>query len=71
MKILVTGGSGFIGGYFHRELSARGHEIVNLDLVEPSGPVAQSPFVRGDVRDPNAVEASALANETKMAISNL
>lgn len=56
MKILVTGGSGFIGGYFHRELTARGHQIVNLDLVAPAGPIAECPFVQGDVRDPNAVE---------------
>ena len=58
MKILITGGSGFIGGYFHRELTERGHEIVNLDLVEPTGPIAQSAFVKGDVRDPKAVEAA-------------
>ena len=56
VKILVTGGSGFIGGYFHRELTARGHGIVNLDLIPPSGSVAGSPFVQGDVRDPKAVE---------------
>lgn len=55
MKILVTGGSGFIGGYFHRELTARGHEIVNLDLVDPSGPIAECAYVKGDVRDPDAV----------------
>lgn len=56
MKTLVTGGSGFIGGYFHRELTARGHQIVNLDLVPPTGTVAESAFVQGDVRDPKAVE---------------
>ena len=56
MKTLVTGGSGFIGGYFHRELTARGHQIVNLDLVSPAGPVAESHFVQGDVRDPKAIE---------------
>lgn len=55
MNVLITGGSGFIGGYFHSELAARGHHMVNLDLVEPTGPVAQIPWIRGDVRDPEAV----------------
>lgn len=55
MRILMTGGSGFIGGYFHRELSARGHDIINLDLVQPTGAVARSPYLKGDVRDPKAV----------------
>ncbi len=58
MDILITGGSGFIGGYFHRELIAAGHRIVNLDLVEPSGAVAESPYIKGDVRDPAAVKAA-------------
>ncbi|MEM1184518.1 MAG: NAD(P)-dependent oxidoreductase [Planctomycetota bacterium] len=55
MDILITGGSGFIGGYFHRELTLQGHRVVNLDLVEPSGPVAESAYVKGDVRDPEAM----------------
>ncbi len=55
MRVLITGGSGFIGGYFHRELTERGHQLVNLDLVDPAGPVADIPFVKGDIRDPAAV----------------
>jgi nucleoside-diphosphate-sugar epimerase len=34
MKILVTGGSGFLGINLIRYLLERGHEIVSLDLVE-------------------------------------
>ena len=56
VKLLVTGGSGFIGAYFHRDLTAAGHEVVNLDLVAPSGPVADAPYVKGDVRDGALVE---------------
>lgn len=56
MKILITGGSGFIAGYFHRDLSALGHELVNLDLVEPSGPQAGMAYVKGDIRDPKALD---------------
>jgi len=58
VNILITGGSGFIGGFFHRELITRGHRVVNLDLIDPTGPVAESGFVKGDVRDPKAVRAA-------------
>lgn len=60
MKVLITGGSGFIAEYFHRDLGEQGHELVTLDLVEPNPdhPAARSPFARGDVRDPNALDAA-------------
>lgn len=56
LKILITGGSGFIAEYFHRDLSALGHELVNLDLIDPKGPQAQMAHVRGDIRDPKALD---------------
>lgn len=57
MKILITGGSGFIGAYFHRDLRALGYtDLVTLDLVEPSGPAAEGAFVKGDIRDPKALD---------------
>ncbi len=48
MKVLVTGGSGFIGRSVLEELLLRGHDVISLDLVEPPITV---PFVVGDVRD--------------------
>ena len=57
MKILITGGSGFIGSYFHRDLRALGQtDLVTLDLVKPEGLAAQAPFVQGDIRDPKALD---------------
>ena len=48
-KILVTGGSGFIGFHLHNHLS---HDrIVNLDLEAPDFD-HRSTFIKGDVRDP-------------------
>ena len=47
-KVLVTGGSGFIGVYAMRRLIEKGHEVVNYDLVPPSGERA---FVLGDFND--------------------
>ena len=33
MKLLVTGGCGFIGSAVVRQAVARGHEVVNLDAM--------------------------------------
>lgn len=60
MKYCVTGGSGFIGSYVCETLKRDGHEIVILDLVDPPATTPHDRFVRGDVRDPEAV-AEALA----------
>lgn len=54
-RIVVTGGSGFIGAHFCHVLKERGDEIVNLDLVEPSADIPQDRFVQGDIRDEAAV----------------
>ncbi len=60
MRILVTGGAGFIGSAVVRQAIAAGHEAINLDALtyaaclDNVAPVAQSPryrFVHGDIRD--------------------
>lgn len=57
MKVLITGGSGFIGSYFHRDLRGLGvRDIVNLDLVDPSGIAAEASYIKGDIRDPKALD---------------
>ena len=62
MKVLITGGTGFIGTYFVRELKSKGHEIVVLDLYpaesDDEGLFQDVKFIRGDVRDPNALRKS-------------
>lgn len=55
MRVLITGGSGFIGSYFYDPLHRAGHSVVNLDLVDPSPQAAASPYLKGDVRDPDAL----------------
>ena len=66
MKILVTGGAGFIGSAVVRLAVSRGHEIVNLDALTYAGclaniaSVADSPlyaFEQVDIRDRAALEA--------------
>ena len=70
MKVLVTGGAGFIGSHLVDLLVSRGHETVVLDSLDPQvhGPGAVEPrhiaghvgsgvvrFIRGDVNDRDAV----------------
>ena len=65
MKILVTGGAGFIGSAVVRLAVARGHHVINVDALTYAGrlenvaSVADSPlyaFVQGDIRDRAALE---------------
>jgi dTDP-glucose 4,6-dehydratase len=65
MKLLVTGGAGFIGSAVVRRAVARGHRIVNLDALtyaaclDNLAPVADSPlytFEQADIRDRAALE---------------
>lgn len=70
MRILVTGGAGFIGSHLIDRLVASGHDIVVLDNLDPQvhGEDATSPrnikhhlksgtleFIKGDIRSPEDV----------------
>ncbi len=66
MKILVTGGAGFIGSAVVRLAVARGHAVVNLDALTYAGSlsnvaaVAENSlysFERVDIREPAALDA--------------
>src|SRR5581483_8274972 len=64
MRVLVTGGAGFIGSHFARRLAARGDAVVVLDKLTYSGNRANldgcdCEFVRGDICDPDAVAEAA------------
>src|SRR5712691_7954786 len=63
MRVLVTGGAGFIGSHFARRLAAAGDEVVVLDKLTYSGNRANLAdldveFHEGDVADADAVAAA-------------
>ncbi len=68
MRVLVTGGAGFIGSHFVRRLAAHGDDAVVLDRLTYSGNRANlegvpHEFHHGDIADPDAVAAAAAGCE--------
>jgi dTDP-glucose 4,6-dehydratase len=64
MRVVVTGGAGFIGSHFVRRLAAAGEDVVVLDKLTYSGNPAnlegvEHHFVQGDIADPEAVRRAA------------
>ena len=72
MKLLVTGGAGFIGSAVVRQAIADGHEVVNLDALTYAAnlpnveSVADSPayrFEKADIRDRAALDRIFAAHQ--------
>lgn len=66
MRILVTGGAGFIGSHFVKRVLRAGHDVAVLDKLTYSGNLANLPldeleFHEGDIAVPEDVERAARA----------
>jgi dTDP-L-rhamnose 4-epimerase len=60
VRVLLTGGAGFIGQHVHHQLVAEGHEVVVLDSFRPDvhahKPEPRPGLIIGDVRDAETVQ---------------
>ncbi len=59
MKVLVTGGAGYIGSHSTLVLLQAGHEVVTLDNYSNSSPVSLQRVGELAQRDPVALEGDA------------
>lgn len=64
MKVLVTGGAGYIGSHLVRRLTEVGHLPVVLDSLRTgsAGAIGDAELIVGDVRDVGALDAALTAN---------
>src|SRR5438094_6903798 len=58
MKVLVTGGTGYLGRAIVRALAARGHQLVIFARTATRSGLPGT-LIDGDVRDPAALERAA------------
>ncbi|MET9271867.1 NAD-dependent epimerase/dehydratase family protein [Kribbella sp. NPDC003557] len=68
MKVLLTGGAGFIGRHVHDQLLAEGHEVTVLDSFRPDvhahRPEPRPGLIIGDIRDADTVAEAVLGVDT-------
>ncbi|WP_232677523.1 SDR family oxidoreductase [Nocardioides sp. R-C-SC26] len=68
MKILVTGGSGFLGTAAVRRLTAAGHDVVVADLREPEALPDGATWARFDVTDADLVDAVVASSRPEVVV---
>ena len=60
MNILVTGGSGFVGGYVFRYFQEQGYSVKNFDLY---GDESDTNYIKGSILDSQAVIKTIVEND--------
>ena len=51
MRILITGGSGFLGGHLVECLINAGHKCTIYDFEKPNFDITKASFIKGDILD--------------------
>ena len=54
MRVLVTGGAGFVGSHIVDALVACGHDVISLDVIAPSAHAGRPEYLRDDVEHMDA-----------------
>jgi UDP-glucose 4-epimerase len=70
MRILVTGGAGYIGSHTVKQLLARGHEVTVFDNLSAGhrGAVPAERLVVGDLRDVDQVDHLLVVNRVEAVV---
>jgi dTDP-L-rhamnose 4-epimerase len=75
MKILVTGGAGFIGSFLVDELVGRKHEVIIYDVLDKQAHIdgetpyylnKKAEFVQADIRDYEKLKKTILENKIEV-----
>jgi dTDP-L-rhamnose 4-epimerase len=68
VRVLLTGGAGFIGRHVHHQLVAEGHEVTVLDSFRPDvhahKPASRPGLIVGDIRDADTVAQALHGTDT-------
>lgn len=65
MRILVTGGGGYIGSFISKALLDKNYEVIVLDNLERGHETAidkRAKFIKGDIKNPSDIESLFVGN---------
>ena len=66
MKILVTGGSGFLGSHVINQLLENGHKVINYDLINSPHVNKRCKFIKGNILDYSKINKILKENKVKI-----
>ena len=71
-KILITGGSGFVGSHMVRKFSENNNVVTILDIIEPKFPLNKnSSYIKGDIFDLSSLKKVVEKNDVVVHLVGL